>query len=79
MVFVQMKTVGLSEEQVADEKKKLVEYWNSFGDKPEEERLSITTLLFQVWDGDSNGMTERAPVEVLSGDGIVHEELLGCK
>ncbi|KAI8137729.1 S-adenosyl-L-methionine-dependent methyltransferase [Fennellomyces sp. T-0311] len=79
MVVIQMKTAGLSEEQVADEKKKLIEYWNSFRDKPEDERLVVTTLLFQAWDGDSNGMTDRAPLEVLIGDGIVHEELLGCK
>ena len=79
MVVIQMKTSDLTEEQVANEKKKLIEYWNSLQEKPEGERLTVTTLLFQAWDGHSNGMTDKAPVEVLTGDGIVHEELLGCK
>ncbi|KAI9255623.1 S-adenosyl-L-methionine-dependent methyltransferase [Phascolomyces articulosus] len=79
MVVIQMKTTNLTEEQVDNEKKKLVEFWNGLKDKPEDERLDITTLLFQAWDGHSNGMTDKAPVEVLTGDGIVHEELLGCK
>ncbi|KAI9494021.1 S-adenosyl-L-methionine-dependent methyltransferase [Zychaea mexicana] len=79
MILIQVKTADLTEEQVDNEKKKLIEYWNSFQDKPEGEQLTVTTLLFQAWNGDSNGITDRAPIEVLTGDGIVHEELLGCK
>ncbi|KAG2226720.1 hypothetical protein INT45_001067 [Circinella minor] len=79
MVVIQMKTADLTEEQVANEKKKLIEFWNSLQEKPEDERVTVTTLLFQAWDGASNGMTDKAPIEVLTGDGIVHEELLGCK
>lgn len=77
MILVQMNTDTLSEDQVAKEKQKLIEYWNDF--KNQQGGAEVTTLLFQAWNGPSNGITDRAPVEVLTGDGIVHEELLGCK
>lgn len=77
MILVQMSTDTLTEDQVAKEKQKLIDYWNDF--KNQEGGTEVTTLLFQAWDGASNGITDRAPVEVLTGDGIVHEELLGCK
>lgn len=77
--MVQIKTSDLTEEQVAEEKKKLIDYWNSFQDKPDDEKINVKTLLLQVWNGDSNGITDKGQDEVLTGDGYVYEELLGCR
>ncbi|KAF7724754.1 tRNA methyltransferase 2 [Apophysomyces ossiformis] len=79
MVLIQMKTADMSEEEVEEEKKKLISYWTGLKDKPEEEKVDVTTLLLQIWDGDSNGITPKGKTEVLVGDGYVHEEILGCK
>ncbi|KAI9021515.1 S-adenosyl-L-methionine-dependent methyltransferase [Phycomyces nitens] len=79
MIVVQMRAEDLTPEQVEAEKAKLIAYWDSFKDKPEDERIAVTTLLFQIWNGDANGITEKAPTEVLTGDGYVYEELLGCR
>ncbi|KAI8145156.1 S-adenosyl-L-methionine-dependent methyltransferase [Fennellomyces sp. T-0311] len=79
LILVQLKTSELDQDQLAKEKKKLVDYWTSFKDKPENERINVTTLLVQEWNGDSNGITEKGQTEVLLGDGYVYEELLGCR
>ncbi|KAI9313152.1 S-adenosyl-L-methionine-dependent methyltransferase [Dichotomocladium elegans] len=76
LVLVQMKTDDLTDEQVESEKQKLIEYWNSLKSQPEP--VVVTTLLFQSWDGASNGITDRAPIEILTGDGFIHEKLLDC-
>ncbi|KAL0079720.1 S-adenosyl-L-methionine-dependent methyltransferase [Phycomyces blakesleeanus] len=79
MVVVQMRSEDLKPEQVEAEKANLIAYWDSFKDKPEDEKIVVTTLLFQIWNGDANGITDKAPTEVLTGDGYVYEELLGCR
>ncbi|KAI9248559.1 S-adenosyl-L-methionine-dependent methyltransferase [Phascolomyces articulosus] len=76
LILVQLKASDLSEEQLAKEKKKLTEYWTEFGNK---DKINVKTLLLQVWDGDSNGITEKGRTETLIGDGYVYEEILGCR
>lgn len=72
MILIQMNTKDLSEEQVNIEKKKLIRYWN-------ESDINATTLMLQIWNGDSNGITDKGTTEILTGDGYVYEEILGCK
>ncbi|KAI8384413.1 S-adenosyl-L-methionine-dependent methyltransferase [Radiomyces spectabilis] len=72
MVLIQMRAKDLSDAQIEAEKQKLIEYWNNV-------EVPITTLLLQIWDGDSNGITDKAKIETLTGDGYVYEELLGCR
>jgi tRNA (uracil-5-)-methyltransferase len=72
MILIQMNTKDLSEEQVNIEKKKLIKYWN-------ESDINATTLMLQIWNGDSNGITDKGTTEILTGDGYVYEEILGCR
>lgn len=72
MILIQMNTKELSDEQVNAEKKKLVEYWNKSD-------INATTLMLQIWNGDSNGITDKGTTEILTGDGYVYEEILGCR
>ncbi|KAG0168509.1 tRNA methyltransferase 2, partial [Apophysomyces sp. BC1034] len=78
MILIQMKTVDMTEKEVEEEKAKLISYWTGLKDKSDAEKINVTTLLLQIWDGDSNGITDKGTTEVLVGDGYVHEELLGC-
>ena len=73
MILVQLKASGLTEEQLSKEKTKLIEYWKNQNNN----NINVTTLLLQVWDGDSNGITEKGHTETLIGDGYVYEEILG--
>ncbi|KAI7871032.1 S-adenosyl-L-methionine-dependent methyltransferase [Spinellus fusiger] len=79
MVLVQFRGAEMTSEQIEAEKLKLKDYWESFKEKPEEERIVVTTLIVQLWDGDSNGIVHHADTTVLTGDGYVYEELLGCR
>lgn len=79
LILIQLKSAEMTDEQLAAEKEKRVAYWSSFKDKPESERINVSTLLLQVWNGDSNGVTDKGQTEVLLGDGYVYEELLGCR
>ncbi|KAK4520834.1 uncharacterized protein ATC70_006715 [Mucor velutinosus] len=72
MILIQMNTKELSDEQVMAEKKKLVDYWDKSG-------INATTLMLQIWNGDSNGITDKGTTEILTGDGYVYEEILGCR
>ncbi|CAO3637772.1 unnamed protein product [Cunninghamella blakesleeana] len=76
MVVVQIKSEGLSNKEVEEIKKDLLTYWTIT--MKEERDIHITTLIFQVWNGVSNGLTEKGEDEVLFGDGYIHEEILGC-
>ncbi|KAI9310932.1 S-adenosyl-L-methionine-dependent methyltransferase [Dichotomocladium elegans] len=71
MILIQLNTSALTEEELAKEKQKLIEYWTL--------KENPTTLLLQIWNGESNGITDKAQTEVLTGDGYVYEELLGCR
>ncbi|KAI8993664.1 S-adenosyl-L-methionine-dependent methyltransferase [Pilobolus umbonatus] len=73
LLLIQIRGVDLTEERLEEEKKNLVDFWNN------NEDLKITTLIFQVWDGDSNGLTDKSPLQILTGDGYIYEELLGCR
>ncbi|KAI9470893.1 MAG: S-adenosyl-L-methionine-dependent methyltransferase [Benjaminiella poitrasii] len=73
LVLVQMRDEDLTSERVEEEKQKLIKFWN------EESGVKVTTLLFQSWNGSSNGFTDRAPIDVLTGDGYIYENLLGCR
>ncbi|KAI9281095.1 S-adenosyl-L-methionine-dependent methyltransferase [Sporodiniella umbellata] len=73
MVVVQLNSSELTEERLEQERVSLTKYWKNTKD------VSVTTLIFQVWNGDSNGFTDKAPLEILFGDGYVHEELLGLR
>ncbi|KAI8346865.1 S-adenosyl-L-methionine-dependent methyltransferase [Choanephora cucurbitarum] len=73
LVLVQINSTDLSPQRVEQEKQNLIKFWN------EESGAHVTTLLFQDWTGNSNGFTDKAPIEVLTGDGYVYEELLGCR
>ncbi|KAI8079452.1 S-adenosyl-L-methionine-dependent methyltransferase [Thamnidium elegans] len=76
MVLIQMNTTDLTNDQVEQEKQKLICYWNKLKDQGQ---INTTTLMLQVWNGASNGITDKGTTEVLTGDGYVYEELLGCK
>ncbi|KAI8082079.1 S-adenosyl-L-methionine-dependent methyltransferase [Thamnidium elegans] len=71
LILIQIRAADLTAERLQQEKDNLVKFWN------EESDVNVTTLVFQVWDGSSNGMTDKAPIEVLSGNGYIHENLLG--
>lgn len=76
MILIQMNTSSLSEDQVKAEKQKLITYWNNL---KQENKINATTLMLQIWNGDSNGITDKGRTEVLTGDGYVYEEILGCR
>lgn len=71
LILIQIRAADLTPERVQQEREKLIKFWN------EESGVNVTTLLFQVWDGLSNGFTDKAPIETLTGDGYIYEELLG--
>lgn len=73
LVLVQIRAADLTPERLQQEKQSLVKFWN------EESGVNVTTLMFQVWDGSSNGITDKAPMETLTGDGYIHEVILGKK
>ncbi|KAG1335832.1 hypothetical protein G6F62_006496 [Rhizopus arrhizus] len=73
MILVQLSSADLSPERLDQEKANLIEFWEK------KSPVSVTTLLLQVWNGSSNGFTDKAPVETLVGSGYVHEELLGLR
>ncbi|CAM0141332.1 hypothetical protein VKS41_003963 [Umbelopsis sp. WA50703] len=73
MVLVQLKNDNMTPEEYEAEKKKIQEFWANF------DQVKIKTLLLQSWNGQSNGITDKAETEILLGDGYVTEELLGCK
>lgn len=76
MIVIQMNTSSLSDSQLAEEKKKLVDHWDKLKCEGE---IVATTLMLQVWNGDSNGITDKGTTEVLTGDGYVYETILGCR
>jgi tRNA (uracil-5-)-methyltransferase len=71
-----MNTTSLTDKQVTEEKKRLVDYWNRL---KAQGQINATTLMLQIWNGDSNGITDKGETEVLTGDGYVYEEILGCR
>jgi tRNA (uracil-5-)-methyltransferase len=71
-----MNTTSLTESQVIEEKQKLIAYWNRLNDQGQ---INATTLMVQIWNGDSNGITDKGETQVLIGDGYVYEEILGCR
>ncbi|KAI8085810.1 S-adenosyl-L-methionine-dependent methyltransferase [Gilbertella persicaria] len=73
LILVQMRAADLTPERLEQEKQNLIQFWT------QESGIQVTTLLFQVWDGHSNGFTDKAPVETLTGDGYIYEEVLGCR
>jgi tRNA (uracil-5-)-methyltransferase len=76
MVLIQIKTDSLSDHQIVQEKKRLIDYWDNL---KKENKMNTTTLMLQIWNGDSNGITDKGTTEILTGDGYVYEELLGCR
>lgn len=76
MIVIQMNTTSLSDNQFEEEKKKLVAYWDKLKCEGD---IVATTLMLQVWNGDSNGITDKGTTEVLTGDGYVYETILGCR
>lgn len=73
LILIQMCSTDVPPERVQQEKADLIEFWQEKSD------ISVTTLLFQEWNGSSNGITDKAPIEVLTGTGYIHEELLGLR
>lgn len=71
LILVQLRAADLTEDRLEQEKKNLIQFWNV------ESGFNVTTLVFQVWDGSSNGITDKTPIETLTGDGYIYEELLG--
>lgn len=71
LILVQIRAADLTPERLQQEKENLIKFWN------EESGVNVTTLIFQVWDGNSNGVTDKAPMETLTGDGYIHEVILG--
>ncbi|KAG2186857.1 hypothetical protein INT44_003084 [Umbelopsis vinacea] len=78
MVMVQLQEKDMTPEQLESEKKKIVEYWADF---EKSENIPIKTLLIQTWSGSFNGIVndDKATTDIMTGDGFVHEEILGCR
>jgi tRNA (uracil-5-)-methyltransferase len=78
MVMVQLQEKDMTPEQLESEKNKIVEYWADFEKK---ENIPIKTLLIQTWSGSFNGIVndDKATTDIMTGDGFVHEEILGCR
>ncbi|KAG1505197.1 hypothetical protein G6F46_010512 [Rhizopus delemar] len=74
MILIQLRTTELSDQQLTQEKERIINYWNGL-----KQTINTTTLLLQTWDGDSNGITDKGHTEILIGDGYVYEKLLGCR
>lgn len=80
MVVIQLKSKdSMTAKELKAEKNHLLKYFKSFKDKPEEERFDVTTLIVQDSDAVHNGFEPKMPIDVLLGDGYIHEELLGLK
>lgn len=73
MILIQINASELTDVQVQQEKEKLTDYWKN------QNEINLTTLMLQVWNGASNGVTDKGTTEILIGDGYVYEELLGCR
>lgn len=73
LILVQLRAADLTPERLDQEKQNLIRFWN------EESGIKVTTLMFQVWDGNSNGITDKAPMETLTGDGYIYENILDCR
>ncbi|KAF1806527.1 S-adenosyl-L-methionine-dependent methyltransferase [Mucor lusitanicus] len=73
LILVQLRAADLTPERLEQEKKNLIQFWT------QESGINVTTLIFQVWDGNSNGITDKAPMETLTGDGYIYENVLGCR
>ncbi|ORX47174.1 S-adenosyl-L-methionine-dependent methyltransferase [Hesseltinella vesiculosa] len=78
LLLIQIKPEDMTEEQVAALKQDLLTYWTSDAMK-NDKGIVVTTLIVQVWDGLSNGITDRGTDDILYGDGYVYEELLGSR
>jgi tRNA (uracil-5-)-methyltransferase len=76
MVMVQVRNEDMTAEQFETEKQKLKDFWSTF---EKTENIPIKTSLLQIWNESSNGMNEKAETEILTGDGYVSEEVLGCR
>ncbi|CAI2179536.1 10464_t:CDS:1 [Funneliformis geosporum] len=76
MIIVQMHPQGLSKEQIIQEKSNLLEYFKSFA---QEEKFNLTSLLVQMYDGLSNGISYKDPFDCLYGTPFVYEEMMNCK
>ncbi|KAI9485396.1 MAG: S-adenosyl-L-methionine-dependent methyltransferase [Benjaminiella poitrasii] len=78
MILIQINSQSLTEDQLLYEKEKLINYWSNFF-STQEYHDARSTLMLQVWNGVSNGITDKGITEVLIGDGYVYEELLGYR
>ncbi|KAI8074398.1 S-adenosyl-L-methionine-dependent methyltransferase [Gongronella butleri] len=76
LLMIQIQGKDLTEEQLEELKRDMTAYWTSDAMK-NERGVPVTTLILQVWDGMSNGITDKGTDFLLHGDGYVYEELLG--
>ncbi|KAI8370452.1 S-adenosyl-L-methionine-dependent methyltransferase [Radiomyces spectabilis] len=79
MIVLQIKVAELSEQEIAAEKKKLVSFYTDLQQQLGHNKVNVATVLLQLWDGRSTGITEKAPTEVLLGDGYIYEDMLDHK
>ncbi|KAI8870935.1 S-adenosyl-L-methionine-dependent methyltransferase [Ramicandelaber brevisporus] len=77
MVAVQYNPHGMDDAQLDEVDAKILEHFTS--DAAREKGINLTTLLVQRHDGMAGGFTDKVPLKVLHGDGIVHEQILGYK
>ncbi|CAJ0747843.1 11876_t:CDS:10 [Entrophospora sp. SA101] len=73
---VQLHPQNLTEEQLGQEKIKLTNYFQAFS---KNENFNLTCLLIQLFDGVSNGMSDKVPYELLYGTSYIHEEMMNCR
>ncbi|CAJ0836673.1 9774_t:CDS:10 [Entrophospora sp. SA101] len=76
MIIVQLHPQNLTEEQLGQEKIKLTNYFQAFS---KNENFNLTCLLIQLFDGVSNGMSDKVPYELLYGTSYIHEEMMNCR
>ncbi|RIA91565.1 S-adenosyl-L-methionine-dependent methyltransferase [Glomus cerebriforme] len=75
MIIIQIHPQGLSKEQIDLEKATLLEFLKTFAKK---ENFNLISLIVQMYDGVSNGMSED-PFECLFGTPFIHEEMMNCR
>ncbi|CAG8523359.1 4890_t:CDS:10 [Acaulospora morrowiae] len=76
MVIVQFHPQGLTEERIKQEKVSLTEYFVNY---TREAQIDLKSLLVQSYDGVSNGLFDKHPLECIFGVPYIHEEMMGCR
>jgi len=84
MILSQVNPSGLSDDQIAQYKKDLLEHFLSYDKKNEASKdkpfqIDVVSLWVQLYEGWSNAAPADNPMEKLYGDDVMIEEIFGLK